>query len=94
MRPERLDPFGSRARKMENYLLEENDDRDERTGYLYMEFKRLGSEEYLTLGLGIRARKKKSWNPGIFVLRITDGWDMISFCIKIWKIKSPVLKLS
>ncbi len=40
MRPERLDPFGSRARKMENYLLEENDDRDERTGYLYMEFKR------------------------------------------------------
>ena len=23
MRPERLDPFGSRARKMENYLLEE-----------------------------------------------------------------------
>ncbi len=112
MRPERLDPFGSRARKMENYLLEENDDRDERTGYLYMEFKRLGSEEYLTLGLGIRARKNKkleswyfciwesvqerikSWNPGIFVLRITDGWDMISFCIKIWKIKSPVLKLS
>ena len=45
MRPERLDPFGSR-------------------------------------------------NPGIFVLRITDGWDMISFCIKIWKIKLPVLKLS
>ena len=24
MRPERLDPFGSRARKMENYLLEED----------------------------------------------------------------------
>ena len=40
MRPERLDPFGSRARKMENYLLEDGDGRDERTGYLYMEFKR------------------------------------------------------
>ena len=50
MRPERLDPFGSRARKMENYLLEEGDEREERTGYLYMEFKRLESEEYLTLG--------------------------------------------
>ena len=25
MRPERLDPFGSNARKMENYLLEEGD---------------------------------------------------------------------
>lgn len=32
LRPERLDPFGSRARKMENYLLEEGDEREERTG--------------------------------------------------------------
>lgn len=68
MRPERLDPFGSRARKMENYLLEENDDRDERTGYLYMEFKRLGSEEYLTLGLGIRARKNKKLESWYFCI--------------------------
>ena len=42
MRPERLDPFGSRARKMENYMLEEDDSREERTGYLYMEFKTPG----------------------------------------------------
>ena len=58
MRPERLDPFGSRARKMENYLLEEGDEREERTGYLYMEFKRLESEEYLTFGAG-NPRKKE-----------------------------------
>lgn len=45
MRPERLDPFGSRARKMENYLLEDGDGRDERTGYLYMEFKRKDVEK-------------------------------------------------
>ena len=38
--PERLDPFGSRARKLENYLLGEDDTGEqERTGYLYMEFK-------------------------------------------------------
>lgn len=48
MRPERLDPFGSRARKMENYLLEDGDGREERTGYLYMEFKRKDVENYLT----------------------------------------------
>lgn len=81
MRPERLDPFGSRARKMENYLLEENDDRDERTGYLYMEFKRLGSEEYLTLGLGIRARKNKKLESWYFC--ITDnrrvGYDIFLY---------------
>ena len=31
MSPERLDPFGSRDRKMSSYLLEENDGREERT---------------------------------------------------------------
>ena len=71
MRPERLDPFGSRARKMENYLLEEGDEREERTGYLYVEFKRLESEEYLTLGLGIRARKNKKLESWYFC--ITDN---------------------
>ncbi len=71
MRPERLDPFGSRARKMENYLLEEGDDREERTGYLYMELKRLESEEYLTLGIGLRARKNKKLESWYFC--VTDG---------------------
>ena len=71
MRPERLDPFGSRARKMENYLLEEGDDREERTGYLYMELKRKESGEYLTLGIGMRARRNKKLDSWYFC--ITDG---------------------
>ncbi len=71
MRPERLDPFGSRARKMENYLLEEGDDREERTGYLYMELKRTDSDTYTTIGIGIRARKNKKLDTWYF--SITDG---------------------
>lgn len=71
MRPERLDPFGSRARKMENYLLEEGDEREERTGYLYMELKRTGSEQYTTIGMGIRARKNKKLDTWYFC--VTDG---------------------
>lgn len=71
MRPERLDPFGSRARKMENYLLEEDDGRDERTGYLYMELKRQETDEYQTLGIGMRARKNKKLESWYFC--ITDG---------------------
>lgn len=71
MRPERLDPFGSRARKMENYLLEEGDDREERTGYLYMELKRMDSETYTTIGIGIRARKNKKLDTWYFC--VTDG---------------------
>ena len=71
MRPERLDPFGSRARKMENYLLEEGDEREERTGYLYMELKRTGSEQYTAIGMGIRARKNKKLDTWYFC--VTDG---------------------
>ena len=71
MRPERLDPFGSRARKMDNYLLEEEDTREERTGYLYMEFGRENSETYLTFGMGIRARKGKKLDTWYFYIQ--DG---------------------
>ena len=71
MRPERLDPFGSRARKMENYLLEEGDEREERIGYLYMELKRIDSDIYTTIGIGIRARKNKKLDNWYFI--VTDG---------------------
>lgn len=71
MRPERLDPFGSRARKMENYLLEEDDDREERTGYLYMELKRTDAEQFASIGIGMRARKNKKLDSWYFC--ITDG---------------------
>lgn len=71
MSPERLDPFGSRDRKMSSYLLEEEDGREERTGYLYLEFRRQESETYLTIGMGIRARRGKPLDKWYFSL--TDG---------------------
>ena len=71
MRPERLDPFGSRARKMENYLLEEGDGREERTSYLYLELKRQVGQNYLTIGIGMRARKNKKLETWYFY--IGDG---------------------
>lgn len=70
-RPERLDPFGSRDRKMSTYLLEEEDPRQERTGYLYLELKREESETYITVGMGIRARRGKPLDTWYF--GITDG---------------------
>lgn len=71
MSPERLDPFGSRDRKMNSYLLEDDDEREERTGYLYLELKREDSEEYVTIGMGIRARKGKPLDKWYFA--ISDG---------------------
>lgn len=65
--PERLDPFGSRDRRMEFYLLGDGD-RDESTGYLYLEFKKDELEDYLTIGIGMRAQRGK-------------GIDFWGFCL-------------
>lgn len=71
MSPERLDPFGSRDRKMTSYLLEEDDEREERTGYVYMEFKRRDSDVWLAMGDGLRARRGKPLDRWFFAL--SDG---------------------
>lgn len=68
---ERLDPFGTKARRLENYLLEENDKREERTGYLFMEFKRKESDTYVTIGIGLCAKRNKKLDSWHFILR--DG---------------------
>ncbi|NKO00999.1 TIGR02680 family protein, partial [Weissella cibaria] len=65
------DPFGTRVRKLENYLLEENDGREERTGYLYMEFKRKDSDSYITIGIGLCAKRNKKLDSWHFIIR--DG---------------------
>ncbi|HAN09323.1 MAG TPA: TIGR02680 family protein [Clostridiales bacterium] len=69
--PSRLDPFGTKARKIENYLIEDGDDIDERTGYLYMEFAKPESNAYMTIGMGLRGVKGRSVDSWGFV--VTDG---------------------
>lgn len=70
--PERLDPFGSRARKLENYLLGEDDNgKDESIGYLFMEFAKEQSGKHLTIGMGLKAARGKSLDFWGFSL--TDG---------------------
>lgn len=70
---DRLDPFGSRARKIEDYLLGEKEivDREERTGYLFLEFKQKDLDQYITVGIGLQARRYKNLNFWGFV--ITDN---------------------
>ncbi|MHC6180982.1 TIGR02680 family protein [Clostridium sp. JNZ X4-2] len=70
--PERLDPFGSKARKIENYLLgDEDSGKDESIGYLYMEFKKRKTENYITIGMGFKASRGKALKSWGFV--INDG---------------------
>lgn len=68
--PERLDPFGSRDRKMDYYLIGVQE-KEEATGYLFLEFKKEESEMYRTIGIGLRAQKGKNMNFWGFCLK--DG---------------------
>lgn len=57
-RPERLDPFGSRDRRMDYYLLGEAEKgHTDRTGYLWIEFYHGQKNIYKTIGIGLRARR-------------------------------------
>lgn len=67
--PRRLDPFGSTARRMENYLI--HDDYEDRISYLYIEFKKPESDIYITIGMGMRAQKSKNMDSWYFILK--DG---------------------
>lgn len=71
--PDRLDPFGSKARRMEDYLLGEKDvvDRDERTGYLFLEYKKENTNQFITTGIGLQAKRNKDMKFWGFV--ITDN---------------------
>jgi uncharacterized protein (TIGR02680 family) len=80
--PDRLDPFGSKARRMEDYLLGEKEvvDRDERTGYLFIEYKQAGLERYITTGIGMQAKRHKGIKSWYFILtdnrRIGHDFDL------------------
>lgn len=70
---DRLDPFGSRARRMEDYLLGEEEvvNREERTGYLYLEYKRANTPQFMTTGIGLKARRGAAMDFWGFVIH--DG---------------------
>ena len=70
--PERLDPFNTRARKIEDYILGYGDDiKEENTSYLYMEFCKKETKNYLTIGMGLRAKKNQGVTFWGFI--INDG---------------------
>jgi uncharacterized protein (TIGR02680 family) len=57
-RAHRLDPFGSRDRRIEYYLIgEEDSGKTDSTGYLWMEFKHGRTGAFKTVGIGLRARR-------------------------------------
>jgi len=87
--PERLDPFGSRARRLEDYLLGEEDVNgiDERTGYLYMEFKKGSKDNYISIGIGLKAKRHQSMDFWGFIIK--DG-RRIGIDILLYKMETGI----
>lgn len=79
--PGRLDPFGSKDRKMEYYFLGDGE-KEEATGYLFLEFRWGTSEQYRTIGIGQKAQKGKAMSFWGFV--ILDG-KRIGYDINLYR---------
>ncbi len=73
--PNRLDPFGSKDRKIEYYLLGDKDEHTERTGYLWLEFYHPAKQIYKTIGIGLRARRGAA-QLGFWGFVLEDGRRM------------------
>ncbi len=71
--PDRLDPFGSKERKIEDYILGYQDSiqKEEAISYLYMETYNQEHNQYITVGLGFRGRKGRPVESFGFALK--DG---------------------
>lgn len=67
--PSRLDSFGSRARKMMDYLLGEEDvsGKSEATGYLWAEY-RSTAGNYITTGIGLHGRRGGTLSKWFFTV--------------------------
>ena len=71
--PTRLDPFGTKEKKIEDYLLGPSDgeQKEDSIGYLYMEVYDNSKDKYITIGIGLHARKARPTEFWGFALK--DG---------------------
>lgn len=71
--PSRLDPFGTKEKRIEDYLLGPSDSQQEEDAiaYLYMETYNKEKEKYLTIGIGLHAKRGRPTDFWGFALK--DG---------------------
>lgn len=93
--PKRLDTFGSTDKHIEYYLLGDDNEKDDSTGYLYMEFYNNENDKYVTIGMGLRARRGKNTEFFGFVLKDGRrvGKDFFLYKTKDGFNKTPLTKL-
>lgn len=85
--PKRLDTFGGSDKHIDYYIL--GDDKQESTSYLYMEFYNDNEDKYITLGMGLSAKRGK--NVDFWGFALIDG-TRISDEFRLYKIKDGLNK--
>lgn len=92
--PERLDPFGNKARKIEDYVLGYGDEvKNENTSYLYMEFCKPETKTYRTIGMGLRGKKGQGVKFWGFIIKDGRRIGKDIFLYKDPSNKIPLTKL-
>ena len=90
--PERLDPFGNKAKKIEDYVLGYGDEiKEENTSYLYMEFHKKNTDNYITIGMGLKGKRGQSIKFWGFIIK--DG-RRVGKDILLYKDKSNKIPLT
>lgn len=90
--PERLDPFGNKAKKIEDYVLGYGDEiKEENTSYLYMEFRKKNTDNYITIGMGLKGKRGQSIKFWGFIIK--DG-RRVGKDILLYKDKSNKIPLT
>ena len=71
--PARLDPFGSKDKRIEDYLLgsADGEQKEEAIAYLFMELYNTEKKKYVTLGIGLYAKKGRPTDFWAFIIK--DG---------------------
>ena len=92
--PERLDPFGNKAKKIEDYVLGYGDDmKEENTSYLYMEFCKKETKNHLSIGIGLRGKRGQGVKFWGFIIKDGRRIGKDIFLYKDPSNKIPLTKL-
>ncbi len=88
--PSRLDPFGTKEKRIEDYLLgpADGEQEPESTGYLYMETFNEAKNKYVTIGIGLHAKKGRPTDFWGFALK--DG-KRIGKDFQLYKYNTKIL---
>ncbi|MFF2533771.1 TIGR02680 family protein [Brevibacillus sp. NPDC058079] len=96
--PWRLDPFGSKHKRIKDYMFLDGEEFDTtKIAYIFMEYKKRFSDEYITTGIGIRFKNEsemESWGYVVKNKRVNIDFRLVKEAGKDYDGKDTFLVLN